>query len=429
MPNPKFDVFLSHKSSDKEAIRQLKRRLEGEGLTCWLDEDNLVPGQPWVDRLVDALENSMAMLACVGSDGQGPWQDLEIQAALIHAIEQRKRVVPVLLPGAQNETTLPYFLRAFTYVDFRLGFVEPHLSRLVHAIRQPSGTGAPQLQAGNNTAQPSQAAQSDSLSPSPEEQEKRRTEVLRRKLSEVFPTTLEALKGSVGVGSPLREVMLKVFKPLAQSEEGQALELLVRFHVEFLPVVGLFIQTYKQTKNPQAKAKLTELVGSVLFLSMDPDFARQVRTGNAGADAATVAVPAAAGAAIQQVLRCWIQRHDEVDVGSHSGGTMDVPPQMAVDYVKLNLMQRFGIPATDPNADKLLEIQIELQLNLNDAVAVTIADREVLHEIRRPNSPLRRLLVFIKEQGTAIRPGADDAWFETKVEKHLEALKKSLSTP
>ena len=35
-----FDVFLSHNSSDKSAVRELKRSLEGYGVSVWLDEDN-----------------------------------------------------------------------------------------------------------------------------------------------------------------------------------------------------------------------------------------------------------------------------------------------------------------------------------------------------------------------------------------------------
>jgi len=32
-----FDVFLSHASADKAAVRELAERLEGDGLSVWLD--------------------------------------------------------------------------------------------------------------------------------------------------------------------------------------------------------------------------------------------------------------------------------------------------------------------------------------------------------------------------------------------------------
>lgn len=33
-----YDVFLSHSSRDKGAVRELAQRLKGDGLRVWLDE-------------------------------------------------------------------------------------------------------------------------------------------------------------------------------------------------------------------------------------------------------------------------------------------------------------------------------------------------------------------------------------------------------
>ena len=35
------DVFLSHNSSDKEAVRELKQLLADRGVTTWFDEEEL----------------------------------------------------------------------------------------------------------------------------------------------------------------------------------------------------------------------------------------------------------------------------------------------------------------------------------------------------------------------------------------------------
>jgi hypothetical protein len=44
---PPLRVFLCHSSGDKQAVRDLYRRLRGDGLDPWLDEENLLPGQNW----------------------------------------------------------------------------------------------------------------------------------------------------------------------------------------------------------------------------------------------------------------------------------------------------------------------------------------------------------------------------------------------
>jgi hypothetical protein len=46
-----FDVFLSHNSKDKQAVRELKLLLSANRLAVWLDEDELQPGIPWQQLL------------------------------------------------------------------------------------------------------------------------------------------------------------------------------------------------------------------------------------------------------------------------------------------------------------------------------------------------------------------------------------------
>jgi hypothetical protein len=72
LPMPGFDVFLSHKSSDKPAVRALKRALAEQGLRCWLDEEQLRPGLPWQDLLEQGIKGSGSVAVCVAADGLGP---------------------------------------------------------------------------------------------------------------------------------------------------------------------------------------------------------------------------------------------------------------------------------------------------------------------------------------------------------------------
>ncbi len=70
---PDFDVFLSHNSRDKPAVRELKQRLDAYRLSCWLDEDELRPGIPWQQRLEEGIQGSGSLAVLVGKDGMGPW--------------------------------------------------------------------------------------------------------------------------------------------------------------------------------------------------------------------------------------------------------------------------------------------------------------------------------------------------------------------
>jgi len=44
---PVYDVFLSHNSKDKSAVREIAELLRGRGIVPWLDVDELIPGRPW----------------------------------------------------------------------------------------------------------------------------------------------------------------------------------------------------------------------------------------------------------------------------------------------------------------------------------------------------------------------------------------------
>jgi len=126
-----FDVFLSHNSQDKPAVRDLKQRLGAHNLTCWLDEDELRPGIPWQELLEEGIKSSGSTAVLVGKDGIGPWEDEEMRAALSLAVRDKRPVIPVLLPGASSKPDLPIFLGNRTWVDLRDGFTTDGLDKLV----------------------------------------------------------------------------------------------------------------------------------------------------------------------------------------------------------------------------------------------------------------------------------------------------------
>ena len=61
----KLRVFLCHGSEDKAEVRNLYRKLRGDGLDPWLDEEKLLPGQRWQDEIPKAVRNSDVVLVCL----------------------------------------------------------------------------------------------------------------------------------------------------------------------------------------------------------------------------------------------------------------------------------------------------------------------------------------------------------------------------
>jgi len=139
MPKPRqYDVFLSHNSDDKAAVELLARRLRDQaGLRVFLDKWHLLPGDPWLEALEEALEASDTVAVFVGPSGVSPWQNEEMSAALMRAVRTHDeyRVIPVLLPKVQEDAVATFLARR-TWVDFRAGLDdEEAFQRLVALIK------------------------------------------------------------------------------------------------------------------------------------------------------------------------------------------------------------------------------------------------------------------------------------------------------
>lgn len=141
-----YDVFLCHATVDKPAVRTLATKLEEHEIKCFLDEWNLIPGDPIQPALQSALLNSTCCAVFIGPDTTGPWQNREIQSALRKQVnESRYRVIPVQLPGGPALDKLGddlSFLSDNLGVIFKDGLDdETALARLLCGIRnQAPGT-------------------------------------------------------------------------------------------------------------------------------------------------------------------------------------------------------------------------------------------------------------------------------------------------
>jgi tetratricopeptide (TPR) repeat protein len=129
-----FEVFLSHNSQDKPAVRALAALLTERGIRVWLDEEQLIPGRPWQPLLEKGIKESGTGAVLVGADGLGPWENEEMQGLLQFAVEEKKPVIPVLLPGAAEKPDLPLFLRNRGWVDLRAGFGTEGVDKLIWGI-------------------------------------------------------------------------------------------------------------------------------------------------------------------------------------------------------------------------------------------------------------------------------------------------------
>jgi len=106
-------VFISYNSRDAALVEPVVAALKARGIALWIDQERILPGQPWLPALEQALRDCTAAAVLVGPNAIGPVQQQEMGVALSQARNADKPVIPVLLPGAG---ALPLFLGQYSAV-------------------------------------------------------------------------------------------------------------------------------------------------------------------------------------------------------------------------------------------------------------------------------------------------------------------------
>lgn len=113
-------VFLSYASQDKLLVRELSRRLVGEGwIDTWQDEKNLLPGQDWRVKIEEAVEDADVVIICLSNHSvskEGHVQK-ELRYAREIALEKPEDAI-FLIPLRLDECEVPRGLRFYQWVDY-----------------------------------------------------------------------------------------------------------------------------------------------------------------------------------------------------------------------------------------------------------------------------------------------------------------------
>src|SRR5262249_36288522 len=103
----KFHLFLSYHNADKSAARAFATQCRDHDIRVWFDEWDMPLGIPFPEAIEQVLSTAPAVAVLVGPTGTGPWEQLEINVALIQAVKRGLRIIPILLPGVRTRPDLP----------------------------------------------------------------------------------------------------------------------------------------------------------------------------------------------------------------------------------------------------------------------------------------------------------------------------------
>jgi len=113
-----FDVFLAHNTVDKPQVRIIARKLRERGLTPWLDEEQIAPGELFQSAIQRAIPQIKAAAIIIGSLGLGKWQAVELQTLISQFVNRNSPVIPVLLPDVERIPDDLLILQQFHWVSF-----------------------------------------------------------------------------------------------------------------------------------------------------------------------------------------------------------------------------------------------------------------------------------------------------------------------
>lgn len=137
------DLFLSYNRVDQESVLEVRQMLEKLGIRTFLDQDQLIAGLPWPERLEEGLRGASAVAIFLGGHGMGAWQKREMYYALALQVQGEREgrsfpVIPVLLRDAEP---MSGFLFQNSWIDLREGISEDALADFVKAVRSGKGFG------------------------------------------------------------------------------------------------------------------------------------------------------------------------------------------------------------------------------------------------------------------------------------------------
>ena len=140
---PSFrDIFLSHRSVDKDFVRQLAGDIEAEiyqdqQLWTWVDEAEIRPGQSIPGMIEKGLEMSRffgLILTPSYFQSESGWTDAEWHAVLHQDPDNRHaKIIPLLV---EDCPFIPYLLKHLSIIDFRDKNYRPALEKLLAVLRE-----------------------------------------------------------------------------------------------------------------------------------------------------------------------------------------------------------------------------------------------------------------------------------------------------
>ncbi|HEX3914325.1 MAG TPA: toll/interleukin-1 receptor domain-containing protein [Steroidobacteraceae bacterium] len=130
------DVFISYSQPDHDCAMELVRRVEVEGISCWIAPRDISPSADWAAEIIEAIAGSRVMiLVFSASSNDSPQVRREVE----RAVHRQVSILPFRIENVLPSKSLEYFLSAQHWLDAFQAPREPHYVRLCSYLRSLLG--------------------------------------------------------------------------------------------------------------------------------------------------------------------------------------------------------------------------------------------------------------------------------------------------
>ena len=112
--NPSIQAFLSYSSRDRHRAIEIADALESKGIGLWRDQNEILGGENYGPKIVEAIKKSTVLLLCCSRNSVG---NKNVKQEVQLAWSSHVPCLPLLLDGVTDYAQLEYWLTGIQYVD------------------------------------------------------------------------------------------------------------------------------------------------------------------------------------------------------------------------------------------------------------------------------------------------------------------------
>jgi hypothetical protein len=127
-------VFISHsvKDNDQEVANRVYDCLESNGIKCFMDIRDLVPGKPYPEQITSAIEQSRVIILVFSANSDS---SAAVQNELAIATNNKISIIPLRIENVMPKG-LAFFISTLQWLDAFAPPLDRHLPKLVDAINK-----------------------------------------------------------------------------------------------------------------------------------------------------------------------------------------------------------------------------------------------------------------------------------------------------